>query len=175
MKISPLIVIPARYGLLAGLLGAVMIVVLFYAGRHPFLIPPFLDFRVLLFAVLIFFALREYREYANSGVLYFWQGVLGSYAFIGAFALVGTSAVIITGLAEPDFVGQYVTAMTNLMVQSKANIVEAVGPEAYEIQLRNLPGTTVYTLAADYFLKSLLIGLFLSVIISVIARRIPTT
>lgn len=173
MKISPLVSIPARYGFLAGLLGVAMIIVLFYAGRHPFLIPPVLDFRIILFAVLIFFALREYREYANQGVLYFWQGIVGSYSFIIAFAILGTIAVIVFGSFVPEFVTSYITRMTDMMVQSKANIIEAVGAEAYEIQLKNMPQTTVYTLAADYFLKSLVIGLFLSVIISVIARRIP--
>ena len=75
---SPLVRVCARYGIIAGVLCILILISLFYMGKHPFLVNPFLDFRVPLFGVLIFFALKELRDYYQDGVLFFWQGTAGS-------------------------------------------------------------------------------------------------
>src|SRR4051812_24689537 len=100
MKRYPLISIALRYGAVAGILTFVLMVGLFYMGRHPLLISPFLDFRVLLFGVFIFFSLKEFRDDVQKGELYFWQGMMGSFMLVMVASAISSIGVQIFGLFE---------------------------------------------------------------------------
>ncbi|HZB13783.1 MAG TPA: hypothetical protein VE467_12175, partial [Chryseolinea sp.] len=55
--------VSTRYGAAAGILAFILLLVMYYVGRHPLLTSPFLDFRILLFGIFIFFTLKELRDY----------------------------------------------------------------------------------------------------------------
>lgn len=168
---SPLIKIPFRYGLIGGVIGCVVIASLYYMGRHPFLLPVIFDFRIVMFSVFIFLALKEVRDYYQQGNLFFWQGMTGSYVFIVTSAVIGS--LFTWGLATWDssFLPSYISSLQEQMRNFQKQIEESVGVEAYQEQLAKLPGTSALDLAADYFLKSLIIGLFLTILISVVLRK----
>src|SRR5882762_9941353 len=84
----PWVAVAVRNGLIAGVVGMMMFLGLYFLGRHPFLIPPYMDFRIFLFGVLLFFTLKEFRDYFQEGVLYFWQGMFMSLIFTAVFALI---------------------------------------------------------------------------------------
>ena len=94
-SLTPLIRVCARYGAMAGLLGSALLIILYYLGRHPFLIPVFLDFRIVLFGIFIFFCLKEYRDTLRQGIIYFWEGMIGSLVFVMAFAGIGALCSIL--------------------------------------------------------------------------------
>jgi len=172
---SPLVKIPFRYGLLGGLIGCMVISILFFLGRHPFLLPVIFDFRILMFSVFIFFSLKEIRDYHLEGILFFWQGMVSSYIFILTAALIGSGFTWAFALWSPWFLPLYVEKLQQQMLGYKEEIIKSVGTEVYSQQLAKLPFTTPLDLAGDYFLKSLIIGLFLAIIFSVIVRRTPQT
>jgi hypothetical protein len=172
---SPLIKVPFRYGLLGGLIGSVVIAVLYFLGRHPFLLPVIFDFRIILFAVFIFFSLKELRDYYLQGALFFWQGMMGSYIFIITSALLGSLFTWGFAKSYADFLTSYIEKLREQMTVYKDQIITSVGTEAYNEQLKKLPFTSPVDLAGDYFLKSMIIGLFLAIIISVILRKQPKT
>jgi Protein of unknown function (DUF4199) len=170
-KISPLIYVPAQYGLVATLLGASLLITLFYVGKHPFLIPVYFDFRIFLFAVFIFFAMKDYRENYNNGVLFFWQGMVGSYAFTLAFAILASGAITLFGMLEKDFVQQYIHLFTEQVKTYPKEVIERIGKENFESNLRKIPSTNAFDLGLTYFMQSLMIGFFLSIIVTVILRK----
>jgi len=172
---KPLFKIPFRYGIIGGALGCVVMVALYSMGRHPFLLPVFVDFRVAIFAVFIFFSLKEVRDYYQNGILFFWQGMIGSYVFIFTSALIGSIFTWCLVQWNAGFLPSYIEKLQQQMLGYKKEIVESVGAEAYQQQLDKLPHTTALDLAGDYFLKSMIIGLFLTIIISVILRKQPKT
>lgn len=167
--------IALRYGAIGGAIGSIALLVLFYMGRHPFLLPVIFDFRIILFAVFIFFALKEFRDYYQEGILYFWQGMVGSYVLIITSGGIGAFVTWIFASWNDRFISSYVQTLMEQFTKNAAELVERVGKEAYEQQLLRLPQTTAGDLAADYFLKSIIIGLFLTIILSVILRRQPKT
>jgi hypothetical protein len=171
---SPLLRIPFRYGLLGGVIGCMAIAVLYYMGRHPFLLPVIFDFRIIIFAVFIFFSLKEIRDYYQGGVLFFWQGMVGSYALIITSALIGSVFTFAFAKWNAYFLSSYIEKLQQQMLGYKEDIIKSVGPDAYRQQLAKLPVTSPADLAGDYFLKSLIIGLFLAIIISVILRKPQT-
>jgi hypothetical protein len=63
--------------------------------------------------------------------------------------------------------------MTTQLKSLDPAIIDQLGKDAYERNLSTLPATNGGTLAFDYFIKSLMISFFVSLIISVILRRQP--
>jgi Protein of unknown function (DUF4199) len=172
-KIPPLARVPLRYGLLVGVLGFVLVVVLYYINRHPFLVPVFFDFRVVLFGVLFFFSLKELREYHFNGLLFFWQGLAACFVFISSYALISSSLIWAFGLLVPNFVQKYIQLFLDQVKTFPPEIIERIGKEAYQLNLQALPETTAFDLAFLYFWQCFVIGFFVSIIISVILRRQP--
>lgn len=173
MKLKVLLRVCSRWGAVAGVLTAVLMVILFYAGRHPFLIAPYLDFRILLFGVFIFFALREFRDLHYGGVLYFWQGLIGSFVVVFMACALGGVGLYIFGKVEPEFVSRYVVEMTAYIKSIPPDRVEQIGKEVYERNLKLLPATNIGALVMTYFIQGMIIGFFISIVLSVILRRQP--
>jgi uncharacterized membrane protein YfcA len=105
---SPLVRIPARYGLISGLLGVGAAISFYYMGRHPFWLFPLFDPRVIFMAIFMFFALREIREYYFSGVLYFWQGMMACMVMMVVMAVTGFLGIEVFGRIDEGFLTQYV-------------------------------------------------------------------
>ena len=143
-------------------------------GRHPFLLPVIFDFRIVIFAVFIFLCLKEVRDYYQQGNLFFWQGMIGSWVLVGTSALIGSVFTWCLARWDANFLPSYISKLGEQMKGFEKQIVESVGAEVYQQQLEKLPGTTALDLAGDYLLKSLIIGLFLTIIISVILRKQQT-
>lgn len=164
-----------RFGALAAIVGLTLLIGLYYLGRHPLLIPVYLDFRIVLFGVFIFFTLREIRDYHYAGVLYFWQGIFASFLFTLSYALLASLALWVFMNGVPEFLGEYI-ALTTQQLQALPNeVIESIGREAYDRNLALLPATSATDLSMLYFSQSLLISLFISIILSVILRRQPNT
>lgn len=162
-----------RNGLLAGIVGSVLLIGLYYLGRHPFLIPVYLDFRIILFGVFILFTLREIRDYHQGGILYFWQGLIASFLFTVCYALISTLALLIFMNAVPSFLSDYINLSIEQLRSLPSEVIESVGKDAYETNLRLLPETDSVDLGLLYLIQSFLISLFLSIILSVTLRRHP--
>jgi hypothetical protein len=169
----PIVKVPMKYGAIAGVLGAVLVIGLFYLGKHPFLIEIYLDFRIFIFGIFIFFVLRELRDFVYGGILYFWQGIIASFLFTLFFALLASSLIGLFGLMEPSFVTEFIRQSTEKLALVKEELIERLGKEAFDSNLRNLPATNAWDLAIHYYIQSFVIGTFIGILLSVILRRQP--
>ena len=170
---KPLAQVPVKYGALAGLLGAALMVGLYYMGRHPFLIPVFYDFRVFLFAVFIFFSLKELRDFFFAGILLFWEGLIASFLFVATYAVTSSVILWIFGAVVKSFVKDYIDLSVQQIKTLPPDVIERIGKDVYDRNLEMLPATNAFDLAALYFAQCFLIGTFISIILSVILRRQP--
>jgi hypothetical protein len=168
-----LITIAARNGAIAGALLVLLMVTLFYLGRHPLLIAPFLDFRIIVFGVFMFFSLKEFRDYYQNGELYFWQGLIGSGVLVFTAATVSAVGLYIFGSLENDFVSQYITQFIEYFQSFPKEEMEALGKDQFERNLQGVRSTNSAQLAQDYFGKGLIIGLPVSIIMSTVLRKQP--
>ena len=172
---SPLFTVPAKYGAIAGVLGAGLTLGLYAMGRHPLVIPVYMDFRIFLFIIFIFFTLKELRDFHQGGVLFFWQGLFGSLLFTSIFALLAAAVIWTFASASPNFISSYVTQKIAEVKAFPPDIIEKIGKDVYERNLSLLPTTNALDLAILYFTQSLMISFFISIILSVILRRQPKT
>jgi hypothetical protein len=168
-----LVKVSFRYGLAAGILAFILLLVLYYLGQHPLLISPFLDFRVLMFGIFIFFALREFRDFHQAGVLHLWQGMFGGTIVIFTATLVASACMYLFGTFDDQFVNSYIVQITAYVKSFPAEDIERIGKDIYERNLTALPSTNIAALAITYFMQGLVIGFFVNIILSVILRKQP--
>jgi len=174
MKQSVLFRICLRNGVVAGILAVILFIGLYYIGRNPLLISPFLDFRVLLLGFFIFFSLKEFREHYQEGLLYFWQGLIGSGVVVISASVLAAFGVWLFGTFEPNLLTSYIEQMTTYLKGFPPEDIERIGKEVYERNLEQLPATNIATLAfTTYLFQGLVIGFFISIILSVILRKTP--
>ena len=172
-RIPPLVRSPLRFGIIGGVIGFGLIWVLYLIGTHPFLVPVFLDFRVVLLSVFLAFSLKELRDFYFAGILYFWQGMVASFILVATFAIIVSGLIVTFASYVPRFVSSYVDQFTEQARQFPPDVIERIGKEAFERNLATLPSTTPFDLALLYFWQCFIIGFFVSIIISVILRRQP--
>lgn len=168
---NPLIKVPLRYGLLAGTVGSILLIALYYLGRHPLLIPPYADFRIILFVVFILFTLRELRDYHYNGILYFWQGIIASFIFTVCFAVVTGIFIVSFMQLVPAFLSDYVSLTLVQLRTLPEEAIEKIGKDVYERNIEVLPSTNGVMLGLTYVFQSFVISLFISIILSVTLRR----
>lgn len=173
MKKSPLVGISLRNGLIAGTLAVALLVLMYYLGRHPLMVAPFLDFRIVLLGVFIFFTLKEFRENHQAGELHFWQGMAGGFIMVMVAATIASLLLWIFVALETDFIREYVTRMTEYLKSFPKEDIERIGKDAYQRNLENLPSTNGKQVAASYFVQSMVIGFFVTIIMSVSLRKQP--
>jgi Protein of unknown function (DUF4199) len=174
-SVKRLLFLSVRNGLIAGLLGFLLLLALYYMGRHPFLFPIYFDFRLVLLSVFIVMTLKEFRDDYQEGILYFGQAMISSFLFTLVFALVAAILIWTFCLMVPAFLTSYIDTATDQLRLIQPAIIEQLGKDAYERNLNKLPATTGSDLAVDYFSKTFIISFFISIIISVILRRQPKT
>ena len=173
-KPSPLISIGVRYGLIGGALAIILLIATFsIGGRHPLMVSPFMDFRILLLGVCIFFSLKEFRDNHNEGTLLFWQGMVSSLILITVAGTIASLLLLVFCQLETVFITSYVKAMTEYLKTFPAEDIERIGKEVYDRNLEQLPATNAKQLAGLYFVQTLMIGFFVSIILSVIVRKEP--
>jgi len=168
---SPLIQVSLRYGTVAGVLTFILMVAMFFIGRHPLLIAPYLDFRILLFGVFIFFTLKEVRDYYQQGELYFWQGLIGGGLTVFIATLLASIGLFVFGMYNAEFVPEYIRLMTEYLKTFPPEVIEQIGKDIYESNLEALPATNITGLVETYFAQGIAIGFFVSIILSVILRK----
>jgi hypothetical protein len=174
MKInSPLFTIAARNGALAGVMAVTMLIILYVSGKHPFLVPVYADFRIFLFGIFIFFSLKEFRDRHHEGLLYFWQGMVGSYALVAVFSLITAVSIIVFAEVHPAFISDYIQLFTEQAQAGAAEVVEQMGKENFERNLEAIRATNGFERAFVYFVQSIWISLFVSIIVSVLLRKQP--
>ncbi len=167
------LIVAARYALASGILAFVLLLVMYYLGSHPLLIAPFLDFRILLFGIFTFFTLKEIRDYHQNGILYFWQAMAGALIVVLVTTAITSCLLWLFGIWEKDFVASYITQFSAFLQSFPKEDIDRIGREVYERNLKELPATNVLDLVQTYFMQGMVIGFFVSIIVSVILRRQP--
>jgi hypothetical protein len=167
--------VSARYGAAAGILAFLLLFVMYYVGPHPLLTSPFLDFRILLFGIFIFFTLKEFRDYYNDGFLYFWQAILGGWTVVLAATVTTSILLWLFGHWDTGFVDSYISQATQYLKSFPKEDIGRIGKEIYDRNLSALPATNIFDLIQTYFMQGIVIGFFVIIIISVILRRQPKT
>jgi hypothetical protein len=171
---KPLFKVPVIYGAIAGAFGVLIVVALYYMGIHPFLIPVYKDYRILLLGIFIFFSLREFRDVYQNGIMSFWEGIIVSFILVSTFAIIAGAGVGVFAGFVPEFIQKYISLHMDILKNFPADEIEKIGGQkVIDSNLRSLPATDVRKLVELYIWQSFVIGALISIILSLILRKQP--
>jgi len=162
-----------RYGLLGAAASILLFCVLYWLGDNPLMQGYYFGFIIL--PLFMYFALREFRDSRNGGILHFWQGVGVGLMLLVAIILVPALfqafflAVLDKGLFE-----RHVQETVQLFMEEKENLVEIYGQQGYEEQLLRIKNTSIFGVVINGVIKLLIVWLFVTGLFSIIFRRLPT-
>jgi hypothetical protein len=169
---NPLLIVPFKYGIIGSLMIIIGLLVLYYFGRHPLLLNPLLDARIPLYALIIFISFKVFKDHFNGGIMHFWQGMaMGMIAYVVMAFSAALFIYIFGEINSTNFMAEYTRIATGQLVTNKDLFIETIGEKTYTETLAQLPNTQPIHLAVDYLLKSMPIGLFLTIILSVLLRN----
>jgi hypothetical protein len=131
------------------------------------------DFRIILLGVFLFFSLRELRDLHRGGILYFWEGLIASSIFVSTFAILVSTAMYVFAIIVPEVLQLYIKEMLDLAKSYPQEAIDQIGKDVYARNLLAIPATNVFDMSLKYFGQSLIIGTFISIILSVVLRRQP--
>lgn len=174
-SVRHLLFLAVRNGLIAAVLAFMLLLALYYMGKHPFLFPIYFDFRLILLSVFLVMTLKEFRDDFQEGILYFGQGMIGSFVFTLVYALVVSAFIWGFCLIVPAFLTSYIDTAIAQLTSIEPAVIEQLGKEVFDQNVNKLPGTKGSDLALDYAGKTFIISFFISIIISVILRSQPKT
>lgn len=169
---NPLLLVPFKYGSVGAIMIIVSLLILFSLDRHPLLLNPVLEVRLPIYALIIFISFKSYKDLYSNGILHFWQGItMGMVAYI--IMALGTALFIyiISDIASTNFLSEYIRISSSQLAANKELFIETIGEKTYIDTMAQLPKTRAIHLAVDYLLKSMPIGLFLTLILSVLFRN----
>jgi hypothetical protein len=133
---SPLVHISIRNGVIAGVLGFVLAVLLYFMNRHPFLFPVYFDFRIAVLGVFLVMTLKELRDTDAQGSLSFAQGMVSSFLLTATFATIASGSLLLFGWAVPEFVTSYISLASGQMKAIEEAMIRQFGKALYEQSLR---------------------------------------
>jgi hypothetical protein len=171
MALNPqLVKVSVKYGFVGGFMAAIVFLSLYLLKENPLLHIRLFDF--VLIPIMVFFCIKEYRDLHVENEFFFWQGM--TIGFFTYFLIAVLSALFIAAFVhwyDYNLLLDFIQTRTQEVIDNQELFVEKVGRETYETTLANLRDTKIHHIALDDFIKKLGIGLFYTIIISVILRR----
>lgn len=171
---NPLFTVPLRFGLIGAIFNILAILTVFYLGQHPLLMNPLVNGQLVLFGLIIFVSFKYFKDQYTGGILHFWQGLaIGLFAYIVMSTAIAIFIYIFSDIENSKFLSEFIRLKTNELTLNKEAYLEArgVGEDAFNRALNILPATKPIHLALLYIRQSMLIGLFLTIIFSIIMRN----
>ena len=167
---SPYVRVPLRFGSVGGLVSIALFVALYLLDKNPLVTIRIAD--VFIIPIFIFFGIREFKDYYNQRKLRFWQGMSIGIATYVIIALLSAICVFIIVYFVDDALFQdFVSNSVSDLLDKKEALVEQFGEESFNATLEKTSSMKKIHLPVDDFIKKCIIGLFLTIVFSIILRK----
>ena len=162
-----------KYSILCGVFLSGLFFVSLRFGSNPILDQRHFFFDLAVFFLFIFFAGKEYKDFRNGGILYFWQGIsLGFIVLIPATLLFSIFLFVIF-YQYPELIEQYREGAKSMVDAQKELYVETFGEEAIQDQYKQIESRQSIDLILRNSGWKVLTGFLVTPVVSIILRRKP--
>jgi hypothetical protein len=163
-----------KLSLVTGVVGALLVLlyffVFFWLGKSPLLRMSSYDMAIVCICMAI--AMGYYRDRWQSGKLHFWEAiVIGLITNLVATLLSTLVIYVFIAFMEPQVLTGHIADLKNLMIQTRQQVEEGFGKEAYTNTLNRISDTTAGNVAVDIFIKKFLVCLLATGFIAAILRK----
>jgi hypothetical protein len=165
-----MIQVAIKYSMAGGAILIILFLILYFTNENPLLYSKLIDVFILL--IFLVFAIKEFREIYNNGVLHFWQGMsVGILSYLGMAIISAVFIYIMTAMVDPQLLTHYIESRMIMLEENKDTLIKTINEQAYLKSMSGVRNTTVLDLALDDFLKKSITGLIITIAISVIFRK----
>ena len=169
---NPILKVPAKFGLIGGLLAAILFIVLYAVGQNPLLSTKKIPFGIILIPLLVFFSIKEFRDYFNGRELRFWQGVVIGFVNYLIIALISSTFIFVfLNYYDQELLQELINFNILNFERNKSGFIETFDQDTYDKVLADIRKTTVHHIALDDFTRKMLIGFISAFIISIFLRK----
>ncbi len=166
--------VATKYGAAGGAMIVLAFLVFYYMGMQPWrnLISFILD--VVIIGFFLVLAIREFKVNFNYNELRFYHGM--SIGFLTFFVIAGIYSIfygVFINWVEPNFLPEYIDLAIEDLNGRKELLTENIEGDPEEFfaeQIQGIKEITKSKLILDAFIKRLLIGFFLTPMISIVFR-----
>ena len=167
---KPILKISLAFGVVTGLLCFFYFLGLYFLHITPLGNKKVLDYGIHV--IMMSACCWNFRRYAGNGYLHLWEGITICY-------IVNSVAALFTGWLIYGFVTQidttvfpqYLAEMKQLLVSTKGQLIEKLGPKEYDIMIADVQKIKPSDLISDEFVKKSIIGVLPILIISMAFRK----
>lgn len=158
------------FGLLGGVFYILYFVAVYMSGMNPVAEPKYM-LAVLLIPVIVT-GIYFFKKKINRSDLRFWQGlVLGCLVTLVMTLTASVFTWLFLTLKDIGPLTELVAAKKAMLQAQKAELVKSMGNDVYEALLKNMDAMTPGRLVRSDFLKSSLVGFFITLVVSVALRK----
>lgn len=167
---KPLFTTGLKYGIAGAFISIGLFLTLWLLKENPLDSLRMFDF--ILIPLFVFFTLKEVRDYHYKGRLLYWQGMTAGFVCYASLAAVSAIFIyIFLSFADTDLLMRHQQENLAVLMDDPQKWIEQVGQQAYNKALEEVRNITALDLALDDFLKKLLIGLFMTGIITLFYKK----
>lgn len=172
MNKSRIVSVGLKYGLSGALITVLVFLVLYFMDQNPLLVTRKIRFSIFLIPILVFFSIREFRDYKNNNELRFWQGLTVGFVNYLIIALISATFIVlfITNY-DSQILQDYINFNLINTQEQREGFIETYDADTYEQLLRDIRNTTAYHIGLDEMIWNLLIGFISTFLMSMFLRK----
>lgn len=169
---NPILKVAIKFGLIGGLLAVTLFIILYALDQNPLLSTKKIPFGIILIPLLVFFSIKEFRDYFNGRELRFWQGIVTGFVNFLIIALISSVFIFaFLNFYDQELLQDLINFNIINFERNKEGFIETFDEATYNNVLADIRKTTVHHIALDDFTRKMLIGFISTFIISIFLRK----
>jgi putative flippase GtrA len=158
-----------KFGLVGGLFSVFAFVLLSFLKSDPTNLSLIFGYVISPFA--LFLAIKFFKEYSNSGLLSFSEGMSVGFVTYCLIAIISGLGVLIYLNLSPELFEEIKNSKLEVLLKNQDTITQEMGLNSYESTLSNVKQMSKMDIAFNEGIWKIIPGLFFTIIISIILRK----
>jgi len=130
-----------------------------------------LVFGYIIVPIVIFLAIKYFKDYTNEGLLSFSEGMSVGFVAYMILGIISGLGVWLVLLISDDLFQSILSAKLQILAENKDMIIGQVGEKSFDTTKNSINEMTALDVALNDSLWKIIPGLFFTIIISIILRK----
>jgi hypothetical protein len=129
-------------------------------------------FGYIILPLFLFLGIRYFKIYQNAGLLSFAEGMTVGFFIYSIIGIISGLGIWLILLITPGVFSSIKASKIALLESNKTMIVNQLSEESFNITYQNVISMTAFDIGANDFIWKIIPGLFFTIIISIILRKL---
>ncbi len=168
---SPLRQTAIKYGVVCGAIRIVAYLIEAASGMLPMVNLNAFFIDQIIFFGFVLFAIKEFKDYKNGGILHFWQGISIGLIIIFVSSVIFSVFEATYYVVDETVFQSYLKNAIDFFDSQKESKLELIPLEEFNAQRKGIQETTILGLVSGNFVKKLIVGFLVVPLVAVLLRK----